>query len=62
MPPMPGSALVVIEPEFVFRGLKAVLDRPPVAFDRHHRFDRRSRWTPSGEEGEITIGDVTTDQ
>src|SRR5664279_4465983 len=27
MPPMPGSALVVIEPELVFRGLKAVLDR-----------------------------------
>ena len=33
MPPMPGSALVVIEPELVFRGLEAVLDRPPVAFD-----------------------------
>src|SRR6202051_5018499 len=28
MPPMPGSALVVIEPELVFGGLKAVLDRP----------------------------------
>jgi hypothetical protein len=39
MPPMPGSALVVIEPELVFRGLKAVLDRPPMAFDRHQRFD-----------------------
>src|SRR6266851_5197406 len=26
MPPMPGSALVVIEPELVFRGLKTVLE------------------------------------
>jgi len=28
MPPMPGSAIVVIEPELVFRGLRTVLDRP----------------------------------
>ena len=34
MPPMPRSALVVIEPELVFRGFKAVLDRPSMAFDR----------------------------
>ena len=62
MPAMPGSALVVIEPELVFRGLKAVLDRPPMAFNRHQRFDRCSRWAPGGEEGEIAIGDTTTDQ
>ena len=61
MPPMPGSALVVIEAELVFRGLKTVLDRPPMAFDRHQRFDGCSRWAPSGEEGEIAIGDMTTD-
>src|ERR1017187_5036157 len=60
MPPMPGSALVVIKPELVFRGLKAVLDRPPMAFDRHQRFDGSSSWTPGGEEGEIAIGDMTT--
>jgi hypothetical protein len=35
MPTMPRPALIVIEPEFVFRGLKAVLDRPAMAFDRH---------------------------
>jgi hypothetical protein len=29
MPAMPGSALIVIESELVFRGLKAILDRPP---------------------------------
>src|SRR5665811_925549 len=62
MPPMPGSALVVIEPELVFRGLKTVLDRPSMTFDRHQRFDGCSRWTPGGEEGEIAIGDMTTDQ
>ena len=62
MPSMPRSALVVIEPELVFRGLETVLDRPPMAFDRHQRFDGCSRWTPGAEEGEITIGDISTDQ
>ena len=62
MPSMPRSALVVIEPELVFRGLKTVLDRPPMAFDRHQRFDGCSRWTPGAEEREITIGDISTDQ
>src|SRR5476651_2133704 len=55
-------SLVVIEPELVFRGLKTVLDRPPMAFDRHQCFDGCSCWTPSGEEGEIAIGDMTADQ
>ena len=62
MPAMPGSALIVIEPEFVFRGLETVLDRPPMAFDGDQRFDGRCRRTPGGEEGEIAIGDATTDQ
>src|SRR3982751_4446527 len=62
MPAMPGPAFVVIEPEFVFRGFETVLDRPPMAFDRHQRFDGRSRWTPGGEEGEIAISDMATDQ
>ena len=62
IPPVPGSALVVIEPELVFRGLETVLDRPPMAFDRHQRFDGCCRWTPGSEEGEIAIGDMTTDQ
>ena len=39
MPTMPGSALVVIEPELVFGGLKTVLDRPPMAFDCDQRFN-----------------------
>lgn len=62
MPTMPRSALVVIEPELVLRGLKAVLDRPPMAFDLDQRFDRCSCRTPGGEEGEIVVGNMTTDQ
>src|ERR1700686_2450028 len=62
MPPMPGSALVVIESELVFRGLKTVLNRPPMAFDCHQRFDGCCGWTPGGEEGKVPIGDMTSDQ
>ena len=62
IPPMPGSALVVIESELVFRGFKTVFDRPPMALDRHQRFDGCCCWAPSGEEGEIAIGDMTADQ
>ena len=46
VPAMPGSALVVIEPELVFRGFKAVLDRPSMAFDR----DQRSMDVPAGHQ------------
>ena len=33
MPAMPRSGFVVVEPELVLGSLKAVLDRPAVAFD-----------------------------
>ena len=62
MPAMPGSALVVIKPELVFRGLETILDRPSMTFDRYQRFDRRCCSTPGGEEGEIAIGDTTTNE
>ena len=62
MPAMPGSALVVIESELILRGLKTILDRPAMAFDRDQRFDGCSCRAPSGEEGEVIIGDATTDQ
>ena len=39
VPAMPGSALVVVEPELVFRCLKAILYRPSMAFDRDQRFN-----------------------
>src|SRR4249919_3848029 len=56
MPAMPGSALVVVEPELVLGGLKTVLGCPPMAFDLHKCFDRSCRWAPGGDEGEIAIG------
>jgi len=62
MPAMPGSALIVIEPELVFGGLKTVLDRPSMAFDRDQRFDGCSCRAPSGEEGKVIICDATSDQ
>ena len=62
MPAMPGSALVVIEPELVFGGLKTVLDRPAMAFDRDQCFNGCFCWAPGGEEGEVIIYDATTDQ
>ena len=33
VPAVPGSGLVVVEPELVFGCLEAVFDRPAVAFD-----------------------------
>jgi hypothetical protein len=62
MPPVPGSALIVIEPELVLGGLKTILDRPAMTLDRYQCFERCSRWTPGGKEGEIAIGDVATNQ
>src|SRR5271165_2625626 len=57
MPPMPGSALVVIEPELVLRGLKTVLYRPPMAFDRHQRFDGCCRsWALTRMDPPVLIG------
>src|SRR3982075_924796 len=62
MPPMPGPALVVIEPELVFRGLKTVLDRPPMAFDRHPRCNDGAAGHQGGEKAKTPIGNMTTNQ
>src|ERR1700709_248684 len=62
MPAMPGPGFVVVEPEFVFGGFEAVLDRPAMPFDFDQRLDRSPCRTPSGEVGEIAVGDVTPDQ
>src|SRR5262245_7739117 len=62
VPAMPGSGFVVVEPEFVFGCLEAVLDRPAVALDADQRLDRSSCRTPSGEVGEIAVADMTPDQ
>jgi hypothetical protein len=49
----------VIEPEFVFRCLKTVLDRPSMGL---RPFDRCCRLIPGDEESEIAVGDMTADQ
>src|SRR5208283_2872307 len=54
MPAVPGSGFVVVEPELVFGRLEAILDRPGL--------DRSPCRTPSGEVGEIAVGDITPDQ
>jgi hypothetical protein len=52
----------VVEPELVFGCLKAILDRPAMALDADQGFDRSPCRTPSGEVGEIAVGDITSDQ
>ena len=55
MPAMPGSGLVMVEPELVLGGLEAVLDRPAMALDADQRLDRCPCRTPGGEVGEIAV-------
>src|SRR5471030_1074695 len=62
VPTVPGAAFVVIETEFVLGGFEAVLDGPAMAFDQDQRFHGRILGTPGGEEGQIAIGNVATDQ
>jgi hypothetical protein len=59
---VPGAGFVMIEAEFVLGGLEAVLDGPAMAFHRHQLFQGRALGAPGGEEGQVTVGDVATDQ
>src|ERR1700742_257873 len=52
----------MVEPEFVLGGLEAILDRPAMAFDIDECRDRCSSRTPSGEVGEVAIGNIVPDQ
>ena len=62
MPAMPGSGFVVVEPELVFGCFEAILDCPAMALDADQCLDRSPCRTPSGEVGEIAVGDITPDQ
>ncbi len=62
VPAMPGSGLVMVEPELVLGGLEAVFDCPSMPLDAEQRLDRGFRRSPCGEIGEIAVGDVTPDQ
>jgi hypothetical protein len=52
----------VIETEFVFRRLEAVLNGPAPALDRHQGFHCGPGRTPSGEKGQVAISDSAADQ
>src|SRR6476469_3064064 len=62
VPAMPGAGLVMIEAEFILGSLKTILNSPTMTFHRDQLCHRRALGTPSGEEGQITTGDVATDQ
>lgn len=52
----------MVEAKLVFGSFEAVLYRPTMPFDANKGFDGRTGRTPCGEEGEVTIGNVTADQ
>jgi hypothetical protein len=52
----------VIEAEFVLGSFEAVLDGPAMAFDRYQLFNGRALWAPGGEESQIAVGNVATNQ
>ena len=52
----------MIEAELVLGGLEAVFDRPSMAFDGDQRFNRCSGRAPGGEEGEVAVDNMTSDQ
>ena len=52
----------MIEPEFVLGGFEAVFDCPAMAFDIDECGDGCSSGTPSGEVGQVTVGDVAPNQ
>lgn len=62
MPAVPRAGLVVVEAQLVLGGFKAILDGPAMAFDLDQDVDAGPGRTPGGEEGQIAIGDVATDQ
>ena len=62
MPTMPGLGFVVIEPKLVLGGLETVLNCPTMTLNPNQRLDRCSGRTPSGEVGEIAIGDMALDE
>ena len=62
MPAVPGAGLVVIETEFVFGRLEAVLDGPAPPFDRHQGFYCGPGGAPGSEKGQVAISDIAADQ
>src|SRR3954465_15122642 len=62
MAAVPGTGLVVVEAEFVFGRLEAVLNGPALSFNGDQYRNRRAGGAPSGEEGQLAISDIAADQ
>ena len=52
----------MIETEFVFCRLEAVLNGPAPALDRHQGFHSGPGGAPGGEKGQVAIRDIAADQ
>lgn len=52
----------MVEAEFVLGGFEAILDRPAMTFHRDQGFDGSGLRTPCGEEGEVAVCDISTEQ
>jgi len=61
MPAVPGSALVVIEPELVFVAVSKLSSIASDGLRPRPAFRCCSCWAPGGEERRVTICDATTD-
>src|SRR4051794_29779480 len=57
-----GTGLVVVETEFVFGRLEAVLNGPALSFHSDQHRNRRAGGAPGGEEGQLAISNVAADQ
>src|ERR1051325_6629008 len=57
LPAVPGTGLVMVETEFVFGGLEAVLDGPAPPLDRYQGFHVGPGRAPGGEKGQGALGD-----
>lgn len=49
VPAVPGTGLVMVEPELIFRGFKAFLNPPARSFDLHQRLQLCPLWAPGCE-------------
>lgn len=62
MPTVPGAGLIVIEAEFAFGGLEAILDRPAPSLDGNQGLEGGLGRAPGGEVGARAVADGAPDQ